>query len=126
MSERRRRSEPVPQDRRARKRRGPSPSSWRWPGFVIVDTLGQASASREAARKRVLVVDLIITDLLMPRKDDVETIRGLCRQHPDARVIAVTGARGRFNRLTAARHVGTDRALLKRGAHRAAQWRRRA
>jgi DNA-binding response OmpR family regulator len=49
----------------------------------------------------------------MPRKDGVETIRGLRRQHPDARVIAVTGARGRFNRLTAARHVGADRALLK-------------
>ena len=45
--------------------------------------------------------------------DGVETIRGLRRQHPDARVIAVTGARGRFNRLTAARHVGADRTLLK-------------
>jgi DNA-binding response OmpR family regulator len=49
----------------------------------------------------------------MPRKGGVETIRGLRRQHSDARVIAVTGARGRFNRLTAARHVGADRALLK-------------
>jgi CheY-like chemotaxis protein len=57
--------------------------------------------------------DLIITDLLMPRKDGVETIRGLRRQHPDARVIAVTGARGRFNRLTAARYVGAHLTLLK-------------
>jgi CheY-like chemotaxis protein len=57
--------------------------------------------------------DLIITDLLMPRKDGVETIRGLRGQHPDARVIAVTGARGRFNRLTAARHLGADHTLLK-------------
>jgi CheY-like chemotaxis protein len=57
--------------------------------------------------------DLIITDLLMPRKDGVETIRGLRRQHPDARVIAVTGARGRFNRLTAARHLGAHHTLVK-------------
>src|SRR5262245_22638568 len=40
--------------------------------------------------------DLIITDLMMPRKDGVETIRGLRRYHPAARVIAVTAARGRF------------------------------
>jgi len=57
--------------------------------------------------------DLIITDLMMPRKDGVETIRGLRHHYPDARVIAVTAARGRFNRLTAARHVGVHRTLLK-------------
>ena len=68
----------------------------------------QALAAYAAARP-----DLVITDLLMPRKDGVETIRGLRRHYPDARVIAVTGARGRFNRLTAARHVGTERTLLK-------------
>src|SRR5262245_193020 len=56
-SERRRRSEPVSRDRRAGERRGPSPSSWRWPGFVIVDVPGETPGPPEASRKRVLVVD---------------------------------------------------------------------
>jgi CheY-like chemotaxis protein len=79
-------------------------------GYDVVATADgeEALAAYAAAR-----TDLIITDLLMPRKDGVETIRGLRRQHPDARVIAVTAARGRFNRLTAARHVGARHTLLK-------------
>jgi CheY-like chemotaxis protein len=79
-------------------------------GYDVVATCDgeEALAAYSAAR-----ADLIITDLLMPRKDGVETIRGLRRQHPDARVIAVTGARGRFNRLTAARHLGAHHTLLK-------------
>jgi CheY-like chemotaxis protein len=149
--ERRCRVEKVTGERRAVQRRGPPPSSWRWPGVVIIEAPGPA-AEPQLRRKRILVVeddprvrevlhealvmagydvvatrdgeealtayaaattDLIITDLLMPRRDGVETIRGLRRQHPDARVIAVTGARGRFNRLTAARHVGAYHTLLK-------------
>ena len=88
---------------------------------VLHQTLAEAGYDVVATRdgEEALAVyaatpaDLIITDLLMPRKDGVETIRGLRRQHPDARVIAVTGARGRFNRLTAARHVGAHHTLVK-------------
>jgi CheY-like chemotaxis protein len=151
-TERRCRVERVTGERRAVQRRGPPPSSWRWPGVVIIEAPGPGAAQPQLRRKRILVVeddprvrevlhealvmagydvvatrdgeealtayaaaatDLIITDLLMPRRDGVETIRGLRRQHPDARVIAVTGARGRFNRLTAARHVGAYHTLLK-------------
>lgn len=150
--ERRQRVEPVSADRRARERRGAPPSSWGWPGLVIVEVPRQLPAPHSTPRRRILVVeddprvrdvlyqalamagydvvatadgeealaayaaaptDLIITDLLMPRKDGVETIRGLRRQHPAAKVIAVTAARGRFNRLTAARHVGAHHTLLK-------------
>jgi CheY-like chemotaxis protein len=148
LTERRRRVQTVACDRRSGERRGPPPSSWTWPGVVIVDTV----ATGPAPRRRILLVeddprvrevlhqalatagydvvaaadgeealaaytaaptDLIITDLMMPRKDGVETIRGLRRQHPAAKVIAVTAARGRFNRLIAARHVGAHRTLLK-------------
>lgn len=151
-TERRCRVETVTGERRGGQRRGPPPSSWRWPGIVIVEAPGAEAAPLRMPRKRILVVeddprvrdvlrdalamagydvvatcdgeealaayaaaatDLIITDLLMPRKDGVETIRGLRRQNPGARVIAVTGARGRFNRLTAARHVGAHHTLLK-------------
>ena len=154
LVERRCRTEVVPCDRRAEERRGPSPSSWAWPGLVIVEAphVAAAPAAPPASPPRILVVeddprvrevlhqtlalagydvvltadgeealaayaaaptDLIITDLMMPRKDGVETIQGLRRQHPAAKVIAMTAARGRFNRLTAARHLGAHRTLLK-------------
>jgi CheY-like chemotaxis protein len=148
LAERRHRAEAVPRDRRGPERRRPPPSSWAWPGLVIVaaapevasprprilvveddprvrEVLGQALAmagydvvatadGEEAlAAYAAAPTDLIITDLLMPRKDGVETIRDLRHQHPAAKVIAVTAARGRFNRLTAARHVGAHRTLLK-------------
>lgn len=152
LTERRRRADAVACDRRSRERRGPPPSSWGWPGLVIVDALADGAPPGPAPRPRILVVeddprvrdlfhqtlamagydvvatadgeealaaytaaptDLVITDLMMPRKDGVETIRGLRRRHPAAKVIAVTAARGRFNRLIAARHVGAHRTLLK-------------
>jgi two-component system response regulator (stage 0 sporulation protein F) len=79
-------------------------------GYEVVAT---ADGEEALAVYTAAPADLIITDLLMPRRDGVETIRSLRRQHATAKVIAVTGARGRFNRLTAARHVGADRTLLK-------------
>ena len=77
------------------------------------DVVATADGEEALAAYAAAPTDLIITDLLMPRKDGVETIRGLRRHHPAAKVIAVTGARGRFNRLTAARHVGAHRTLVK-------------
>lgn len=76
---------------------------------VVVTADGEEALAAYAAAP----TDLIITDLMMPRKDGVETIQGLRRQHPAAKVIAMTAARGRFNRLTAARHLGAHRTLLK-------------
>lgn len=57
--------------------------------------------------------DLIITDILMPHKDGVETIRELRRDFPNVRIIAITGARGSFNRLPAARYLGAQHVLSK-------------
>jgi DNA-binding response OmpR family regulator len=77
------------------------------------DVVAAADGEEALAAYAPAPTDLIITDLMMPRRDGVETIRHLRHHHPDARVIAVTAARGRFNRLTAARHVGAHDALLK-------------
>jgi CheY-like chemotaxis protein len=57
--------------------------------------------------------DVVMTDLFMPKKDGVETIRDLRKDYPDIRVLAITGVRGRFSRLPAAETVGAQRTLVK-------------
>ena len=57
--------------------------------------------------------DLVITDLIMPEKDGVETIRELQRDYPDVKVIAITGVRGSFSRIPAADNLGAKRIFVK-------------
>lgn len=35
--------------------------------------------------------DLVITDILMPEKDGLETIEAVRKNHPDAKIIAISG-----------------------------------
>jgi len=60
-------------------------------------------------------VDLVITDLIMPAKEGIETIRDIKRAHPGIRVIALSGRGGiALNaNLERAMRVGADRALQK-------------
>ena len=57
--------------------------------------------------------DLVITDIMMPEKDGIETIRELKRESPQMKIIAITGYRGRFNRLPAAEFLGAELTLMK-------------
>ncbi len=57
--------------------------------------------------------DLVITDIILPEKDGVEAIRDLKASDPDARIIAMIGLRGSYNRLPAAEFVGAARTLMK-------------
>lgn len=65
---------------------------------------------------------MVITDIFMPVKDGIETIIELRREHPDVKIIAISGGgplplnmRG-F--LTEAEHLGADKTLSKPfGAH---------
>ena len=57
-------------------------------------------------------VDLVITDLVMPDKEGIETIRTLRRDGPPVRIIAISGAMGgRF--LKVAQLMGADAILAK-------------
>lgn len=77
---------------------------------------------REAGNGRVALnqhldsdVDLVITDLVMPEQEGLETITVIRRSHPDLPVIAVSGGlSGRSDHLLqAARHLGALYTLPK-------------
>ncbi|MCU1383204.1 MAG: response regulator receiver domain [Acidobacteria bacterium] len=59
-------------------------------------------------------VDLVITDLIMPERDGLDTIRTL-RRHGDVRIIAMSsgGQTGPSNYLNIASHMGAAAVLAK-------------
>jgi CheY-like chemotaxis protein len=60
-------------------------------------------------------VDLVITDIIMPEKDGIETIMDMKRLNPSLKVIAISGG-GRSepeDYLHSARLLGADQAIRK-------------
>jgi len=59
--------------------------------------------------------DLVVTDIIMPTREGIETIMGIKRERPDARVLAISGGYrvGPDDFLTLARHIGADDVLPK-------------
>lgn len=59
--------------------------------------------------------DLVITDLIMPEKEGIETIIELRRAHPTLKIIAMSGGgrRGADDYLALAQMLGASRTLLK-------------
>ena len=66
-------------------------------------------------RFREAPADLVITDILMPRKEGIQTIMELRRDYPEIKIIAISGggAVGPEAFLTMARELGADRTLAK-------------
>ena len=57
-------------------------------GYEVVE----ASDGKEGIKLyREKATDLIITDLIMPEKEGIETIMELCRDFPDVKIIAISG-----------------------------------
>jgi len=78
-------------------------------GYEIV----QASNGREAqVRCSDTELDLVITDLVMPEQEGLETIHALSRKYPNLPIIAVSGASGGAY-LDLARRLGA-RAILRK------------
>lgn len=64
-------------------------------GYEVVE----AEEGEEGMRRyREQPVDLVITDILMPQKEGIETIRALRRTNPGVKIIAISGG-GRMSKL---------------------------
>lgn len=72
---------------------------------------GQAGLARFKRRPAALVV----TDIIMPNREGIETIVALKRAQPTTKIIAISGGYrvGPDDFLALARHVGADAALAK-------------
>jgi DNA-binding response OmpR family regulator len=59
--------------------------------------------------------DLVITDIFMPEKEGLETIRELRRDFPDVKIIAISGggSRGDLGYLPTAKKLGAHRTFIK-------------
>lgn len=81
-------------------------------GHDVIDAVD----GKDALEKYTLnPTDLVITDILMPEKEGIQTIMELRRDFPDAKIIAISGggAVGPETYLTMARELGADRTLTK-------------
>ena len=73
-----------------------------------------ASDGRQACEllRQGVNLDLVITDLIMPNQEGIETIRAIRQQFPAVRIIAISGAfGGKFLRM--AKLLGADATLTK-------------
>jgi DNA-binding response OmpR family regulator len=79
-------------------------------------TVAEASNGKEAlAKQESDPVELVLTDLIMPEKEGLETIPELRRKYPQIKIIAMSGGgRGSAaNYLKIAKMMGADRVMTK-------------
>ena len=83
-----------------------------WAGHEVVE----AADGREGTRlQRQHRADLVITDLIMPEQEGLETITALRRDYPGLKIIAISGG-GRIGPeayLPAAQELGANRVFSK-------------
>lgn len=81
-------------------------------GFIVQQA---ANGIEGLQRIELSVPDLVITDILMPDKEGIETILDLRRRYPSIRIIAISGGGRTGNKdfLRTAKHLGADRTLAK-------------
>ena len=73
-----------------------------------------ADGEKARACQRASPADIVITDILMPNQNGFDTIAWLREQHPQVKVVAMTGAgAGADMYLVAAGEMGADALLPK-------------
>ena len=78
-------------------------------GYLVAEAANGREAIEELQRAKP---DLVITDLVMPEQEGIETIQALRQAHPSIGIIAISGAgEGRY--LPMARLLGADATLPK-------------
>lgn len=77
-------------------------------GHEVTDAPNGGVALKEYRRQPP---DLVITDIVMPDKEGLETIKELRSIDPNAKIIAISGADGHY--LAMARHFGAIRTMSK-------------
>ena len=85
-------------------------------GMLENHALLEAADGKEALRLLASEqVDLVITDLVMPEKEGLETIVELRRDHPTLKIIAISGAAIEFRgcSLRIAQQLGAQVCLAK-------------
>ena len=81
-------------------------------GYEVVEA-GDGNEGLQSFREAP--TDLIITDILMPEKEGLETIIDLRRDFPEVKIIAMSGGgrTGNLNFLEIARRLGAQHTLQK-------------
>jgi DNA-binding response OmpR family regulator len=83
-----------------------------WAGYEVIEA-GDGREGMHQYRKQP--VDLVITDLIMPEQEGLETISSLKKENPSLKIIAISGG-GRIGPeayLPAAQELGADRVFSK-------------
>jgi len=83
-----------------------------WSGYTVVEAENGRKGMR---RQREEPADLVITDLIMPEQEGLETITLLKKEFPGVKIVAISGG-GRIGPeayLPAARELGADLVFSK-------------
>jgi DNA-binding response OmpR family regulator len=83
-----------------------------WAGYEVVEAADGRAGMLTQRREQA---DLVITDLIMPEQEGLETITGLKKEYPELKIIAISGG-GRIGPdayLPAAQELGADRVFSK-------------
>ncbi len=87
----------------------------RWFESQGIEAEGAADGVQGLALQRARPADVIVTDIFMPEKEGIETIRDLCREFPKAKIIAVTGYEPlrNYDVFEVARQAGAVKTFMK-------------